>query len=256
FFQADHASQVGRSRMHRAATIGLLIALAGAAARARATSLTFTIEEPSGAVRLGDPVTSGIPIAASDTSSSWALFDGLAEVPVQTRVLYGVRNPWLLLDFQVTLMGKIPRTYSLISRAPTVKASPALIIVDTVPGSITVNTGPLKVVIGTSPFNLFDEVWFDRNQNGVFESGTSPSEKMVSSTSKDNLPLVLVGDKIRTGRRAPLRWSWEDRGPLRATLRVDGYYGDPNVASDTLLDYTDRITFHAGQTYVTVQHLI
>jgi len=37
---------------------------------------------------------------------------------------------------------------------------------------------------------------------------------------------------------------------------VDGYYGNPSVPTDTLLLYTTRITFHAGQTYVTVQHLI
>ena len=241
--------------MHRAAALCFLIALAGAA-RANTTSLTFTVQEPSGVMRLDDPVTSGVPIALGDTSSAWALFDGFAEVPVQTKVLFGIRNPWLLLDFKVTLRGKAARTYYLISRPATVTASPALKIEETPSGSITVNTGPLKVVIGTSPFNLFDEVWLDRNHNGLFESGTSPSERLVSSTSKDNLPLVLAGDIARLGRRAPLRWSWEDRGPLRATLRVDGYYGDPKVVSDTLLYYTDRITFHAGQTYVTVQHLI
>src|SRR5262249_3402165 len=105
-------------------------------------------------------------------------------------------------------------------------------------------------------FNLFDEVWLDRNHDGVFDGAASPTERLVKSTGSDNLPLVLAGGITRPGRRAPLRWSWEDRGPLRATLRVDGYYGDPGVVSDTLLYFTDRITFHAGQAYVTVDHLI
>jgi hypothetical protein len=241
----------------RRLVILLIIALVGATARARATSITLTVQEPSGIARLNDPVTSGVPIATTDTSNvSWALLDGAREIPVQTRVLFGIRNPWLLLDFQASVAAGATRTYTLVSRPATVTASPALGIDDTGSGSITVVTGPLKVVIGRNPFNLFDQVWLDRNHNGAFESGTSPSERLVNSTSSDNLPLVLAGDLTRRGRRAPLRWSWEDRGPLRATLRVDGYYGDPNVPNDTLLYYTDRITFHAGQTYVTVEHMI
>jgi len=235
----------------------LVIALAGAAARASATSITLTVEEPSGIARVNEAVTSGVPIATADTSNTaWALFDGFREIPVQTRVLFGVRNPWLLLDFQASVEADAVKSYTLVSRTPTVTASPALSIDDTAPGSITVVTGPLKVVIGKNPFNLFDGVWLDRNHNGIFDTGSSPSERLVNSTGNDNLPIVLAGDITRSGRRAPLGWSWEDRGPLRATLRVDGYYGDPKVASDTLLYYTDRITFLAGQTFVTVEHRI
>ncbi|TMQ52246.1 MAG: hypothetical protein E6K72_09375, partial [Candidatus Eisenbacteria bacterium] len=75
-------------RLDDPVTSGFLIALAGAA-RANTTSLTFTVQEPSGVMRLDDPVTSGVPIALGDTSSAWALFDGFAEVPVQTKVLFG-----------------------------------------------------------------------------------------------------------------------------------------------------------------------
>lgn len=230
-----------------------LLPIAIASTQASATSITLTVQEPSGVARVNDPVTSGVPIATGDTSNVWSLFDGTREIPVQTRVLFGIRNPWLLLDFKASVDASVTSTYTLLSQTPTVTASPALSIDDAGPSSITVTTGPLKVVIGKNPFNLFDGVWLDRNHNGVFSSS---SERLVSSTTNDNLPLVLAGNGTRPGRRAPLRWSWEDRGPLRATLRVDGYYGDPGVRSDTLLYYTDRITFYAGQTYVTVEHMI
>jgi hypothetical protein len=232
---------------------GTMVVSALVARGTRATTISLAVDEPSGIARTADPVTSGVPIAPADTlATSWALFDGATEIPVQTRVLFGVRTPWLLLDFQSSLNPGAKKIYTLVSQRPTVSASPALNIDDSSSGSITVITGPLKVQIGKSPFNLFNGVWLDRNHDGTFSS----SEKLVTSTSSDNLPLLLAGDITRAGRRAPLRWSWEDRGPLRATLRVDGYYGDPNVVKDTLLYYTDRITFHAGQTYVTVDHLI
>ena len=234
------------------APLWLLLTLAIFSPPAGATSITFTVQEPSGVARINDPVTSGIPIATGDTSKVWALFDGAREIPVQTRVLFGIRTPWLLLDFKSSVDPAATKTYTLISQAPTVAASPALSIDDAAQSSIKVVTGPLRITVGKNPFNLFDGVWLDRNHDGSFGS----SERLVSSTSSDNLPLVLADNTIRPGRRVPLRWSWEDRGPLRATLRVDGYYGDPGVVSDTLLYYTDRITFHAGQTYVTVDHLI
>src|SRR5262249_55107927 len=150
-------------------TVTLNPALGGPASTtpSSATTITLTVQEPSGIDRVNDPVTSGVPIAPEDTSNTaWALFEGSREIPLQTKVLYGIRTPWLLLDFQASMAFGRTRTYTLVSHAPTVTASPALRIDDGAPGSITVITGPLKVVISKSRFNLFDEVWLDRNHDG------------------------------------------------------------------------------------------
>src|SRR5262245_39670755 len=234
-------------------TLALITLLVALAPPARATTIHLTAQDPAGVGSIGDPVTRGVPIAQPATASSvrWALFDGSTEIPVQTVVLPGVRNSWLLLDFRSTVGSGATKTYTLISRNPTATASPALNITET-PGKITVTTGPLKVEVNKLLFNLFETVWLDKNHNGGF----STSEKVVLPTIADNLPLVTADNARKLGRRLPLSVSWDDKGPLRATLRVDGFYGDSLVPTDTLLYYTTRMTFYAGQQYVTVQHLI
>src|SRR5262245_25067507 len=107
--------------------IAMLVASALTAAGARATVVSLTVDEPSGIARTDDPVTSGVPITPEDTlATSWALFDGATEIPLQTRVLFGIRTPWLLLDFQASLDPGARKTYTLVSQRPTVTASPAL----------------------------------------------------------------------------------------------------------------------------------
>ena len=223
---------------------------------ARATTVTLTVTDPSNLARINNPVTSGVPISPGDTlpTVQWRLIGPSGEIPVQTKALYGIRNPWLLVDFVASVGANGSATYTLESVAPSVTASPALTIDESNPSKIIVVTGPLKVVIGLNPFNLFDEVWLDKNHNGAFSDS---NEKLVQVTTNDNLPLTPAGtDSMRVGRRTPTSWRWEDKGPLRATLRVDGFYGAPSVPADTLLRYTTRLTFYAGQRFVTVDHTI
>src|SRR5262245_35843129 len=88
--------------------------LALAARPASATAITLTVQEPSGVALVNDPVTSGVPIALEDTSNvSWALFDGATEIPVQTKALFGIRNPWLLVDFRASVGPSATKTYVL-----------------------------------------------------------------------------------------------------------------------------------------------
>ena len=60
---------------------------------------------------------------------------------------------------------------------------------------------------------------------------------------------VIVAGSGETVPGAPVRAAWEYRGPLRATRRIDGRYGD-------VLDYTTRITFYAGSARVRIDHTL
>lgn len=217
--------------------------------RAQTVDLNLSVQEPSTVARVGDPVTTGVPIPLSAVGSQWKLLDGATEIPLQAKVLGGVRTPWVLLDFRSTQAANTPKTYRLLGSAPAVTPSPALSVTET-STQITVITGPLKVVVKKSTFNLFDQVFVDR----VAPFGSfANSERIVNSTSTDNLPLVDAAGVSFAGRGTAI-FTWEDAaGLMRRTLRVDGRYGS---LSAPLLYYTTRMTFYAGQSYVTVQHVI
>lgn len=201
--------------------------------------------------RVDDAVTSGVPLPpGTPASTPWALFEGGAEVPLQSRFMPGVRTPWVLLDFRVggPLAPGAARTFTLRSRPPAAGPSPALAIAD-LPDTITVVTGPLKVAIARSDYNLLDAVWFDANGDGRFD----PSERVLAPTSASRLLLLDAAGAAFTGRGMPDSVVWEERGPLRATLRVDGCY---RAGRDTLLLYTTRLTFRAGRADVQVRQLL
>jgi hypothetical protein len=93
-------------------------------------------------------------------------------------------------------------------------------------------------------------VWWDRNNDQAFGG----SELIVPATSSTNLRVRDAGTgAICSGRGRPARLAWEYRGPMRATLRVDGTYVQ---GSTPLIDYTTRLTWYAGHTDVKIEHLI
>ncbi len=216
--------------------------------------LTIAVSEPAGQDRTAERVTSGVPIPLSATQSAWALFDGATEIPVQTTLLPGVRTPWVLLDFQSTVGANLTKTYTLREQAPTAVHPDPLNIVTTATEA-TVITGPLKAVINRTTFNLFDGIWLDSNDDGIFSGG----EQIIAPTVSDNLPLAegtasnSVTGAQQTGRNAATSFAWETLGPLRATLKVEGVYGNPAAP---YLRYTTRFTFTAGGRDVEIEHLI
>lgn len=211
--------------------------------------IPLTIREHAGVARVSEPVTTGIPISSSQTGSTWALFDGTQEIPLQTTVLPHRTTPWLLLDLQTSLNANEERSFTLREQVPTVSTSKPIVISET-STRITVTTGPLRTDLGKTVFNLLDNVWLDANGSGSFSSG----EKIITAGSASNLTLRTAGASSDiNGRGLPSKLEWEYRGPLRATLRVDGAYAS---GTDTLLGWTTRLTWYAGQTHVRVDHTL
>lgn len=214
----------------------------------------LTVTEPNGVARTQEAVTCGVPIPLSAASSAFALFDGATELPVQATVLAGKAVPWVLLDFRATVGAGASKTYQLRSVSPTATPSQTVVLRS---GSQydTVLTGRIRVIIRKNTFNLFDQVSYDTNNNGVFVN----SERIVNSTNTDNLVAhagLLNGPGQGTayvGRGTPTAYVWEESGPLRRVLRVEGNY---RSGSTVVLGFTTRFTFHAGQNHVTVEHVI
>jgi hypothetical protein len=217
---------------------GLLFALlfAGSAA---AIEIQLTVEEPAGAGRTLDPVTSGVPLPTGTQTSNWSLWDGGTQVPLQVTPLDG-RTPWILLDFQLDLGSGNTKTLTL-KEMPTAPP-PTPIEIDEDAAQIVVRTGPLQVRLKKNPFDLVDAVWLDEDGNGSFAAG----ERLFLSGSDNILLVDATSGETFSGRGAPDRVEWEYVGPLRSTLRVDGTYS--NGESGDFLEYTTRFSFYAGRT--------
>jgi exo-rhamnogalacturonan lyase-like protein len=212
-------------------------------------TITLTVTEHGFVDRTNEPVTTGVPILTSQVSASWALFDGLQEIPLQTTVLPSRNLPWLLLDFQTSIAGGLSRVLTLRQRAPTVSPPQPVVITENAL-QITVTTGPLRTQLSKIDFNLLDDVWLDRNGNDLYESG----EQVVRPSATSNLTVQQAGTgTVFTGRGVPQQMVWEYRGPMRATLRIDGAYTN---GSNTLLNYTTRLTWRAGQSDVRIEHVL
>jgi hypothetical protein len=103
----------------RAAVLLLTVAsvlLAVIPARA-ALSIPLTVREPGDSSRTAEPVTGGVPLPPGTQTSSWALFEGDREIPLQVTPLRG-RVPWLLLDFQVDIGSGQAKKLVLREQAP------------------------------------------------------------------------------------------------------------------------------------------
>lgn len=221
----------------------------GPAPALAAEAIPLTVRESGGLARVSEPVTTGIPIAPSQAGSSWALFDGTQEIALQTTVLPHRTTPWLLLDFQSSQDANQEKSFTLREQAPTVSAARPIVITET-SSRITVTTGTLRTDLSKTTFNLLDNVWLDLNASGSFSSG----ERIITAGSASNLTVRVAGASSDiAGRGLPSKLEWEYRGPMRATLRVDGAYAS---GADTLLGWTTRLTWYAGQTCVRVEHAL
>ena len=212
-----------------------------------ALDIPLTIEEPAGVARVDEPVTSGVPLPPNTQTTTWALFDGAQQIPVQITRLPG-RTPWILLDFQVDVPASGKKTLILRDTAPTAPP-PKPVTISEDATQITVVTGPLKVIVKKNPFNLFDAVWVDKDNDGIFAS----AEQTVVSSGNNIQFVDATSGQTFSGAGAPDQMTWEYRGPARATLRIDGRYRN---GTGELLAYTTRLSFSAGQSAVKVEHVL
>ncbi|MEQ1831905.1 MAG: hypothetical protein ABL977_02535 [Candidatus Eisenbacteria bacterium] len=228
-----------------------LTALCALMSTAGATTITLTVASPDTANRVNVPITSGVPIATTDTASTvkWSLFDGATQIPVQTKVLHGRKTPWLLASFRATVGPSATKSYQLITQTPTV-TPPATLNIPTPTGTNpwVIETGKIQVKIARdATYNFIRELRVVNSSGQYLTSG-----RRINNSTANNVTLTTENNVAWNSKHAPT-FTWEESGPLRAVLRIDGYY---NAAPADTLKFTTRMTFYAGQYYIDVTHVI
>ncbi len=230
--------------------VGLLFAAVALRSTVLGLEIPLTVQEPIGVARHNSPVTSGVGLPRGEfpRDQRFSLFDGDREIPLQTTPLVVETDGtlrWVLLDFQLSVGAKETKRLSLRTEPPRVKPTAVLRIAET-GDAVAVDTGPLGFTVSKSkPFGLFDSV----QVRGKRIVGGGEVEFVEARTG------------IRYAAGKPTQAYVEYRGPLRATLRVEGVYKPDSPtrsvdAGDCRLKYITRITAWAGRTDVRIQHIL
>lgn len=226
---------------------------------------TLSIENELPFARVDEPVTSGVPIPQSSqllNVSQLRVLDAANQpVPAQFRVLgrWGsgpddTTRPirWLEVHFAADVPASATATYQLDVGGS--GNAPAALQATQLADAITVTTGPARFRIDRNNFDLFDTVWIDLDANTIF----ADEERIVLPNAENSLENGLFvrqgGTEFRSNREAPQSVVLEEAGPLRAVVRAEGFHSATN--DDDLLRYVTRLTFYAGQSYVSVNHTI
>lgn len=243
--------------------LGVLVPVAGAIER------TIPLTVDGAGVRLAEPfpVTGGIPFGRGELTdvTRVRVSDEERELPLQTEVL--ARWPdgsvkWLLLDVQVP-----PGTDRLQLRyGPKVPPRPLFssIRAGADGEKVEVDTGPLAFTVRRDGHGFLDAVRF-RGREMRLPPGVSghtldavhvespsaypPNQRYVQGGVED--PATVIVDEVVL----------ETRGPLRATVRIDGRYqfrllGSTIEGTEVRGDCPFRIRIHAyaGRSYLKVEH--
>jgi hypothetical protein len=212
-----------------------------------ATSVSFgddvaipvTIGEPVGVARRHEPASGGVPFLPGQVKEvgNLALVDAAGKpVPVQFTRLAGYEDgsvQWALLD---TMLDVAPNGRAQMKVVSGKAAQPAHPLDIKEQGDlITVDTGLAVFTVNKVKFSVLESVAI----GGAAVAG--PGE----------LRLVTAEDKTYTGGQSSAV-TWEVRGPIRSTLRVDGTYVDD--VGNPYIFHTTRLTFWSGSAAVRVAH--
>lgn len=199
------------------------------------------------------PVTSGLPFPKGELGSdvNLRLLDaGGRERPVQTRTLSKWADgtaKWVLLDFQA---GASARGAFAVEYGTEVKRRDAAtsLVVSESPEAVTVVTGPAKLAVGKRRFGVPESFWLDRNRDGRFDQ----REQVILPGRPGGLYLTGADGQAYSASGAPDEVVVEERGPLRAVVRVTGSHRATDGRK--LFSYVVRVHAYAGKPYVRIQH--
>lgn len=211
----------------------------------KAMSIPLTIKEKAGIIRNSEPVTSGVPFPKGMLFSENLSIQG-RDAQFQTLSRWNDGSiKWLLVDFQADVEANNEKIYYLTDGNGNAQNSPLQTIDSN--QNITIITGPLKAIINKDNFNLFDQIWIDKNNNKTF----TEDEKIVYSTSTNGIVITdEFGKRYYSGFGKPSLVVIEENGPMRIVVKITGTH----QASDktTFLEYTVRMHFYAYKSLVKV----
>ncbi|MDD4891041.1 MAG: hypothetical protein PHU85_14055 [Phycisphaerae bacterium] len=217
------------------------VAMATAARAADDLAVKVTVAEPAGMERKSEPACGGMPFKKGQVKdvAELALFDSAGQpVAAQFSRLAPYDDgsvQWALVDLLANLPANGKADFVVKAGKAAAPARP--LEIKEAGGLIVVDAGTAKFTINTNTFSLLDAV----EVGGKKVAGPGS----VDITDAD-------GKSFKAGK--PAKVSWEYRGPIRATLRVDGdHLGE---GGSQFISYTARLTFWAGLAAVRVDQSV
>ncbi|MFO7898752.1 MAG: hypothetical protein R6V58_06790, partial [Planctomycetota bacterium] len=270
------------------ACLVLLIALPVTAAE---PSVPLQVTEPAGLARVNAPVTGGVPVGPLGAKSAGELVladeEGKA-VPAQVSPMVRAEDGrllWVLVDTQVDLPARGAATFSLRRRRPAdppaagpadhglrINGRPAADAIADLTEvlrarTLTLSNGLVQIELSPERFNLFENVWADADGDGRFAddeklldpSRPEPPKGETTMPGAGVIPALSVHRpdpnavySTRFGKADKV--AFEDAGPFRTTVRLDGTYG--RGKGDRWLGWTCRVTMWAGRRDVRVLYAL
>ncbi len=223
--------------------LGFITALLLACPLQGATRVELVIDEPRAERNVPWPITTGVPFprgALKDATQCRLIDERGVEQPLQTKVAAtwdaersSIR--WLTIDF----IAEPRRKYALEFGTEIRRMVPTLPIQAS---ATAVSTGPLKVEFDRTGPAALRSVRIDLNRDGQF----TPSEQVAGADSQGDHQFLdqLQQSHNSTRDAADRQITVESSGPIRACVRVDGYYTGPR--GERLVHYRTRYHFFAG----------
>ncbi|MCE9608563.1 MAG: hypothetical protein K8U03_27065 [Planctomycetia bacterium] len=235
---------IGRRFFTSSLSVLLLSTCAGAAAAA--TRIELVVDEATHARTVAWPVTTGVPFplrALTDERRCRLVDDTGAEQPLQAKAAAtwdAARSSirWLTIDF----IARPGRKYAL-EFGPDVRRKefpPVIGIVDR--DDVVVATGALEVEFSRQGPAVLGSVRFDLDGDGKI----GPSERIASGPTAGDHKFVDQNNHASTGTRdgADRQVVVEATGPVRACVRVDGWY--TGSGGRRIVAYRTRYHLFAG----------
>jgi hypothetical protein len=228
------------------ATMWSALACVAVTSAALAQEVKLTVREPVGTQRKAEPISTGVCFKPGQVRDlgQLALFtpDG-QPVPAQFLPLVKLEDgsfQWTLVDFQADVPAGGQVEVVVKPGKPTAPLTPVQVTESA--GVFTFNTGPLQLVVdSTKPvFDLVSQVTVD----GRPAATGLGADAMTCRDALDRNHLYHAGK--------PTKVEFDWRGPMRATLMLEGPYVDD--AGADWLGYRVRVSCFAGSRLVRVEH--
>ncbi len=245
-------------------------------------SVPLQIRDNSGVARRDWPVSSGVPlpVGVADKVAQLRLTDASGrEIPVQFTPLsrYGARDNslrWVLLDFQVDMPANGEVTLYLRNDRPAQPVTAPIRITET-EQTITVDTGGLVTSISRRDGSLLQSVSVGGKQ--VMKAGDNDGPALRSGAVNRmerfrgptwnthgwqklrSLETVSIAEATYRGG-PPREAAVEMAAPLRSVVVLRGRHlpaiRGAGILKDGLYDYTVRLHFYRGQSYIKVEYAV
>ncbi|HEU0139072.1 MAG TPA: LamG-like jellyroll fold domain-containing protein [Bryobacteraceae bacterium] len=200
----------------------------------------FHVADTLGIARTGEVVTSGLPLAKGALRDGEAVHVSTAEgraLPTQSRVLG--RWPdgtvkWLLVNFPVDSPANGNARYHLAHGSGS--AQPTRLHIRDEASQFIVDTGAIRAVVAKNRMTLLSGV--ERGGMAILSEGAPLRIETADAGSYSSADAIPESVEL------------EERGPVRATIRVRGWL----AGSERRYRLDVRLRFYAGQPYVCAEY--